>query len=341
MFDIVISGTGSCIPPHVITNEDLLRAMGDKDKKWSEGLGITERHSTAPLDFGTGRIQSPDFDELEMARQAAMKALTDANLIPNDISLLIYATCTQREDRLHFSQTAIALQHALGLPIDMLVLEFDTGCSGAVHAIVTAFEILQGGKRKNALIVASNDPFQFFDVNLYAKAGNSRSGFIFGSGAGAVVLSKKKHEKNFFDRGIIATYCGSSAESSIMKYGVVNDSPKPVYVIKSRDVLRFFPPYMHRSIEKLKEERTFLFEDIARFYIHQPDKNLFMRFLKDEEIPQEKTSIRVHKYGNLSAATLLVLLDEDRKAGLIHENDLCLFVAMGAGMQFGAFLVRL
>ena len=338
---IEITGTGSFLPSHVVTNEDLVRAIGKKTPHWIECLlCIEERRFSSPIDFDKGQLENPDVDEIKIAWKAAEEAMNEARLAPSDIDFLWYVTCTQREEHLHFSRAAIELHGALGLSEDTPALEIDSGCGGFMQAVGAGIEILKGSDRSHMLIVASNAPSRFFDVEPYIQADTWLSGYIFGDGAGALVLSKKNCEKQLIKRGVIASYYAASPLAELMYYHRKNGTKGPVYEIDAQDVKNLFPIYVERSIKALIDMHPFSLDDIDRFYFHQANKRVLENFLDGLGISLSKTAMHVERYGNLSAASTPVLFDEDRKEGLIREGDLCLFCAVGAGMHCGAFLVR-
>lgn len=336
---IGIAGTGSFMPETVITNDDLARLVRKKDGKWpEERLGIKERRFMTRLD-SHGHPTQP-VEELDMSERAAREAIASAGLRPEDVNGLWLVSCTQPEGRRHFSQSAFELHRRLQLPAEAVALEMDAGCGGAVQAIGLGADMLRGNGRDNLLIVASSAPSAYYgNWESYVASDTWLSMFIFGDGAGAVLL--RKSEGILSDSEIIASYQGVDPSMPLMEFAPRGNDPRPLYIIDGRGVAVGFKTYAMRALDGLKAKYRFDYEDVQRFYFHQVNGRVLERFVKDAGIPEERVAMHVNRYGNIAAAATLVLLDEDRKAGNVNEGDLVVFCAVGAGAQYGAALVRL
>lgn len=340
---IRIAGTGSLVPDGVIPNNVIasLVTRHDKDKgaDWAfEKLGIRERRFMTALDAQTGRPVAST-DEINIAEAAAREAIDDAGLSPRKIDGLWYVTCTQPRERQHFSLMAHELHRRLGLPSHATSLEMDAGCGGALHAIAHARHMLLGSGADTMLVVASNGPSKFYaDWEAYVASGAWLSMYIFGDGAGAVVL-RVTHQDN--GPGIIGAYTAVDPAEPLMEFRLAPGAELPVYYIDGRAVAATFGIYARRALTELQRLYRFDFADIARFYFHQVNGRILQRFVDEMGIPSAKVATHVERYGNMAAAATLVLLDEDRRAGVVREGDLCVFCTVGAGAQYGAMLVRL
>lgn len=340
---ILIAGSGSAVPEHVIANETLSRLVTrdhpGKNGAWAfEKLGILERRFLSPLDPETGRPQAVA-EELDLAQAAGERAVASAGLAPSDIDCLFVVSCTQNERQRHFSKLALTLHRRLGLRPRTLAYEMDAGCGGALHLMELARAWLLGSEHTTALIVASNCPSQYYaNWDAYTRGGAWLSMYIFGDGAGALLLRKAQAPER---SGILAAYSGVDPGQPLMSYGSVAPDPTPVYLINGRAVAASFGTYAASALEGLREKHPFELRDIRRFYFHQVNGRVLRAFTDRMGIPQEHVATHVERYGNLAAAATLVLLDEDRKAGLVAPGDLCVLCAVGAGAQYGALLVRL
>lgn len=337
MQQVSIVGTGSFIPPHVHNNEHMARVVGEKDAAWvTDLLGIETRHFMTPISSQTGQPEL-EVDELDMAVVAAKQAMASAGIKPEDVGYLWYITCTQPDGRRHFSRMAMELHERLGLRPEALPFEMDAGCGGSLHALDVAKRLLAGSDNKVALVVSSNCPSQFMDREDYRKTGAWLSMFIFGDGAGAMVLRKSEEGQG----GIIASYLAVDSSSPLMRFESRIPGVDPVYEIDAKQVAKAFGRYAWQAIEALMNAHPFSLADIKRFYFHQVNPKVLRRFLNQRNIPLERTPIHADRYGNTAAAATFILLDEDRKKGLVKEGDLVLFCTIGAGAQYGAMLVRL
>ena len=279
-------------------------------------------------------------DELDMAETAARNALADAELSCQEVDAVWYASCTQQgHARHHFSRSAFDLHKRMGLRADAIPLEMDAGCGGAVHAIVMGAKLLAGSDIDTMLIVASNAPSRYYgDWESYVAADVWLSMYIFGDGAGAVLLRRSEHIQS--GSRLLASYLGVDPNQPLMYYEPRGNSPEPLCVIDARSVAASFGIYAKRALDGLRRAHAFDFKDIARLYFHQVNGKVLMSFVEKMGLPAERVAMHVERYGNIAAAATLALLDEDRKAGIVREGDLIVFCTVGAGAQFGAALVQ-
>jgi 3-oxoacyl-[acyl-carrier-protein] synthase III len=163
--------------------------------------------------------------------------------------------------------------------------------------------------------------------------------YIFGDGAGALVL----HRSDQLQSGshIIASYLGVDPSQPLMYYEPRGDPGEPLYVIDARSVATSFGVYAKQALDGLQKAYPFDFRSVARFYFHQVNGNVLMKFVDKIGLPRERVATHVERYGNIAAAATLALVDEDRRSGTVRNGDLVVFCTVGAGAQFGAALVRL
>lgn len=341
---IGIAGTGSRMPETVITN-DGLAGLINKDGKgadWAfEKLGITERRFMTRLDPTTG-FPDAEADELDMAEQAARNALSSAGMRPEDVDGIWYISCTQRgHERHHFSKSVFELHRRLGLQSSAVPLEMDAGCGGAVHAMAGGARMLAGDGMESMLVVASNAPSRYY-ANWPGYVANDvwLSMYIFGDGAGAAVLRRTENIRS--GSAILASYLGVDPSQPLMYYETRGNRPEPLYVIDAKSVAASFGIYARRALQELQARTEIdLKRQVRRYYFHQVNGQVLMKFVEKMDLPQDKIAVHVDRYGNIASAATLVLLDEDRLHGRVADEDLCVFCTVGAGAQFGAMLVRL
>jgi 3-oxoacyl-[acyl-carrier-protein] synthase III len=257
---------------------------------------------------------------------------------PDRVGGLWFVSCTQSDRYRHFSRACLELHALLGLPANAFALEMDAGCGGGVHALAHASYLIGGGAADNVLIVASNLPSPYHKHwEAYAQSGAWLSLYIFGDGAGAIVLGPSPSE----DRGILATYTAVDPSVPLMSFSRPEGQTETLYRIDGRAVALGFRLYARRAISELQRKFAFSLEQVTRFYFHQVNAKVLRDFLAELEIPVGRAAIHVDRYGNLAAASLFVLLDEDIRSGVIRPGDLCLLCAVGAGAQYGAILLRI
>ncbi len=331
------------MPAPVIPNDTIAslvtRHEPEKGADWAfEKLGVRERRFMVALDGSTGHPLAPA-DEIDMAEEAARQAIGNASLKPRAVEGLWYVSCTQSQEHQHFSMMAHELHRRLGLPKHALALEMDAGCGGALQAMVHSRHMLLGSRMENMLVVASNSPSKFYtNWEAYMGSGAWLSMYIFGDGAGAALLQTARRGNG---AGIIETYTAVDPTQPLMEFRPVSGAENPVYYIDGRGVAASFGIYARRALTELQKRHVFDLADVARFYFHQVNGRVLQRFIEEVGIPPEKVATHVERYGNIAAAATLVLLDEDRRAGLANKGDLCVFCTVGAGAQYGAMLVRL
>lgn len=340
MFTTKIIGTGSYLPEHEIDNDTITRIVGEKDSDWLvRRTGVETRRFASPIDPETGKVFEK-VDELDMAEAAARAALENANIDPDEIRGIWYVTCTAPPNQIRFSQMAIRLKGRLGLNEDCYACQIDSGCGGIMIATSMAHDMILGDTKETVLIVASNATSPWLDVALYKRTGAWLSPYLFGDGAGAMVLQKTP--KN--GKGIQGTYYSADASHPLMYFRDTAALPfefgSPVFDIDVHAVRDAYASFMGKAIEKLATKCPFVLGEVDRFYFHQANRRLIEHFATELGAPLDRVAINVHRYGNLSAASTLVLLDEDRRSGSIREGQTALFCAVGAGIHYGAFLVR-
>lgn len=332
------------MPEIVITNEDiaaLIRVDG-KGANWAfEKLGIRERRFMTRLDLETG-YPVAEADELDMAESAARKALANAGLAPESVDGIWYVSCTQRgHERHHFSASAFELHRRLGLPTTAIPLEMDAGCGGVVHAMVNGARMLAGSSMDNMLIVAANAPSLYHRDRVGYVANNVwLSMYIFGDGARVIVLRRSENIPS--GSKVLGSYLGVDPSQPLMYYETRGSYPEPLYIIDGRSVAASFGVYAKRALNGLQAQTQIdLKTEVRRYYFHQVNGQVLAKFVEKAGLPKEKVAVHVDRYSNIAAAATLVLLDEDRLQGHIHNGDLCVFCTVGAGAQYGALLVRL
>lgn len=323
----VILGTGSYTPQRVLTNDDLSKMIETSDEWIVTRSGIRERH-----------IAAPDESTSDMAVQAARAAMADAGVQPAEIDLLIVATITPD---LPLPAVACSIQHKLGLPTHAACFDLNAACSGFVYGLDTACAMLASGRYKKALLIGAEKLSSIVDWNERTTC------VLFGDGAGAVVLGVSDEE----NKGLIGTKLGAYGDSvdllCIPKGG--SNCPATAESIaagdhfmkmKGKEVFKLAVRAMDEAARDILEQHSLHADQIGLVIPHQANLRIIEAIAKYLELPMDRFYVNVDRYGNTSAASVPLALDEARKSGRIKPGDITLLVAFGAGLTYGSALIR-
>ncbi len=352
-------GAGAYLPPRVVNNERLVKAIPG----WSAGrieqrTGIVERRYLWDFDAELGEAIAPDglapeqlHGNTDMVEAALRRALDSAELAPRELDGVYVVTSTP--DEINFCRDAIEVHRRIGMRPDAFALLVDSGCGGAVFMIDMARKLILSGQARTIAIVASTlaSPFLHRETFTSPMPGNPKinaflSFYMFGDGAGAIILRGDEGSKLGIQASTSAT---DHPELVIHRAGGAQLPPSRAtradhaWYVDGPTVARAYPEYMGRAVGALlnghKEE---LLPQITRFYLHQANKFVLLKFVAEAGLPPEKVPLNIHRYGNTSAASTLILFAEDLAQGNVRlgSGDLVLFAAVGAGVHYGGQLVR-
>ncbi len=326
VYSTVITGTGSAVPEHILTNEDLEKILDTSDQWITERTGMKER-----------RIAKPEEAASDFAFCAAQNALADANVKPEEIDLIIVATVT---GDMPFPSTACILQHRLGAT-KAAAMDLSAGCSGFIYALVTAHQFISTGTYKTILVVGVEVLSKITDWTDRSTA------VLLADGAGAAVLRATPDP----DRGIIATYLaadGSHGKDLYMPAGgsaipaSIESVQKRLHYLKMNGsaIFKVAVRSMSDVVKRLMERARIATEDIALIIPHQANLRIIEAMAKMLNFPMSRIFVNIQKYANTSSASTIIALDEARRSGRIRVNDLVIMVAFGAGLTWGGVLLR-
>lgn len=364
MNTVRVIGAGAFVPSRAISNERLAAAFpGWSAERILEKTGIRERRYLWDIDERGRAIAPPEDDRpiypasnTDMSEVALRRALAQSGVDARELDALFLVTCSP--DELNFNHDAMVLHKRLGCRADTFALVIDDGCGGTPYILDMAYKMMQGGRFKTVAVVASSLLSPQLHPDIYTdevtpapgrKALNAYlSAYVFGDGAGAVVLRADGRE----GEGILASMSGNAhAELVIRRGGGMMRLPyqgrtRPAdlaFVVDGLKVAQSYSPYMRQCIEAVLSVRPELRSEVKRYYFHQPNKRLMEHFIAKEGLPRERVALNVDRYGNTSAAGKLILLAEDLEAGRVRlgSGDLVLVAAVGANVHFGAQLIRL
>jgi len=321
-----VIGVGSYVPERVLTNA-ALEAMVDTSDEWiTTRTGMKERRIAHENEFTS-----------DMGYEAAVRALKDANISANDVDFILVATLTP--DYV-FPSTACLLQHRLGAE-KAAALDIQAACTGYIYALSLAKGMIVSGLYKNILIVAAEK------LSSIVNYKDRNTCVLFGDGAAACVVSADKTEKSLLIRETCLGADGSLADLLILPAG---GARSPASIDTVREELHFlkmegkevFKHAVRRmeaaSLECMK--RIGLSEQDIRWLVpHQANIRIIEAIAKRFDLPIEKVYVTIHKYGNTSASSLGIALDELLREKSVDKGDNLLLAAFGAGLTWGAALL--
>jgi len=307
----VIIGTGAYTPARVMTNAELALTVDTTDEWIVTRSGIRERHIAAPHELTS-----------DMAVEAGRSALADAHLTAADIDLLIVATVTPD---MPMPAAACVVQHKLGLPTTAACFDVNAACTGFIYALDTACAMVGSGRYRHALVIGAEKMSSIVDWK------DRTTCVLFGDGAGAVVIRGSDQPKV----GLLGTRLGTHG-TGVQALCI----PDQFITMQGREVYKSAIRVMDEAARDILEQQGVAAHQIALVVPHQANLRIIEAVAQYLKLPLERFFINVDKYGNTSAASIPIALDEARRAGRIKPGDLNLLVAFGAGLTYGSALIR-
>ena len=322
-----IAGTGMFLPNKVLTNADLEKTLDTSDEWIRSRTGIHER-----------RIAGDGESSSTLAIQAGKMALDSAKILPNELDLVI--VCTSTPDIL-FPATACFVQDGLGA-INAAAYDISAVCSGFVFGLSIAEQYIKSGRYRHVLIIGSETNSRIVDWSDRSTC------ILFGDGAGAIVLKKNKMSE---PEGVLSTHIHSDGGKSgliIVPGGIGKKTISQEAIDKKEYFIHMsgnatFKVAVKRMVEVSREALDFnelSVEDVSLVLPHQANRRIIDAVTEKLGIPSEKIFINIEKYGNTSSASIPIAMHEAREAGLIKPGCLTLLVVVGAGLTWGAALIR-
>lgn len=316
---IAILGTGSHAPARVLTNDELSRQVETSDEWIVTRTGIRER-----------RIAGPGEPTSLLAAAAARAALADAGLQPADIDLLIVATCTAD---MPMPSAACLVQTALGIGERAACVDLNAACTGFVYALDHAWALLSTGRYRHALVIGAEKISSLLDWS------DRTTCVLFGDGAGAVVLGPARRDGSGMVDVRLGAIPGTADLLAVPGGSPADDTPRRV-VMKGKEVFKFAVRGMEEVTRDLLARNHLSASDLTLVVPHQANLRIIHSLAQYLELPYERILVNVDRFGNTSAASIPIALDEARRSGRLKSGDLVLFVAFGAGLTYGGALVR-
>lgn len=322
----VITGIGHAVPPKIVTNDDIAKLVDTNDEWIVQRTGIKER-----------RVCAEDETTSQLATQAGREAMVSAGVGPEDIDLLIVGTVTG--DML-FPATSCLVQDALGLP-HAGALDVGAACAGFIYSLSLGGAMVEAGRSKRALVIGVDTLSKVVDWTDRSTC------VLFGDGAGAVVVEPQSGT----DRGLIDTVLladGSGAKHINIEVGgtlhpacnPASANFRPTVFMAGAEVYRFAVTAMGDACLKLLDRVGLKSSDIDLFVPHQANLRIIKSAAERLDLPDEKVFINVHKYGNTSGGSIPLALYEAVHEGRLKPGMLVMTVGFGAGLVWGANLIR-
>ena len=330
----VIRGTGRFLPPRVVSNEDMTQWMDTTDEWIRQRTGIEQRH-WVPEEGGVGSS--------DLGLKASQIAMQRAGWKPEDLDLIIFATLSPD---IFFPGPGCLMQHKLGLDATP-ALDIRQQCTGFLYGITTADAYIRSHLANKILLVGAEVHSTGLDISTRGRD----VAVIFGDGAGAVCLEGVESDEPI---GVLASALhanGKFAESLSVELGASRNNPR---ISKEQiDEGRHFPKMDGKTIFKLAVQKLpevvgetleiagLSIEDIDLFIPHQANLRINQFFQQSMKLPEDKVFHNIQRYGNTTAASIPIALDEALEMGVIGDGSTVLFLGLGAGVTWGAVISKL
>ena len=321
----IIRGIGSYVPSRKVDNHELSKKVDTSDEWITSRTGIKER-----------RFAEEDENTSDLALHASQRAIEMAGVSLHEIDLVLVATITPD---MAFPSTACLLQHKLGLS-KVACFDLEAACSGFLYALDVADGMLSSGRYHCALVVGAEKLSSIMDWE------DRTTCVLFGDGAGATSLTRKGEGSS-----LLGFQCGADGSNPSLLHQPAGGSALPASIntiedrghflkMNGREIFKSAVRVMERASRELLSRHGFDKNEVDHVIPHQANARIVESLSQRLEIPLEKFYCNLQKYGNTSAASIPLALDEAYKASKFKKGDLGLLVAFGAGLTWSAALVR-
>lgn len=324
---VIIRGTGSYTPEKALTNNDLAKIVDTSDEWIFSRTGISER-----------RIASETETASFMGAEASRRAIEDAGLSVADIDVVVVATITPD---MPFPSTACLVQTQLGIQ-NAICFDVEAACSGFLYVLEVASGLLRTGRYRNALVIGTEKLSSILDWE------DRTTCVLFGDGAGATVLSlgEPGETRSLIDFRLGADGAkgnvlhmpggGSSVPASIQSL----DQRQHYLKMSGKEVFKLAVKVMGQAAVEILEQNNLTPDQLGCVIPHQANVRIIESISSRLRIPIERFFLNLDKYGNTSAASIPIALDEAAREGRLKSGDIVLLIAFGAGLTWGSTLLR-
>src|SRR6266404_4688853 len=322
---VSIIGTGSYTPEKILTNEDLSRMVDTSDEWITTRTGIKER-----------RVAAKDETTSDMAAKAALKAIEQAKISPEEIDLLLVATATPD---MIFPATAFFVQKKIGAK-NAACLDVSAACAGFLFGVEIAQQFITSGTYDTVLVIGAEK------LTSITNWTDRNTCILFGDGAGAAIL---RHRGSA--HGVISTHIGSDGQFTDILFMPGGGSRCPItrdnvdlnlntIHMLGKEVYKQAVTAMVAASKKVLADAGLTADDIACVIPHQANLRIIAAIAVRLKIPLDRFYVNLDKYGNTSAAAVAIALDEANRTGRIKHGDYVLMVVFGGGLTWASTIIE-
>lgn len=315
-----IIGTGSAVPKQIVTNEDLSKIVETSDEWICSRSGIKER-----------RIAKEE-TTTSLAILAAKNALENSKIAPEEIEVILVATCTPDY---FFPNTACQVQEAIGAK-NAVAFDLSAACSGFLFALSTIQAYIKSGIYQKALIIGAETMSKMIDWS------DRSSCVLFGDGAGAAVVCAEEtgvielvQKSDGSGKGVLS--CKARETRNLLKSEAES---KDYLYMEGQPVFKFAVKTVPECIEEVLKKAEVKKGEIRYYVLHQANSRIIQSVAKRLKEPEEKFPMNLSLHGNTSAASIPILLDEMNRKGMLEKGDKIVLSGFGAGLTWGAVLLE-
>ncbi len=304
-----ILGIGSYVPEKILSNSDLEQMMDTSDEWIVSRTGIKER-----------RIASDEQDTSDLAYEAAVEALKDANVLAEELDLILVATVTPDKS---FPSVACIIQERLGAK-NAAAMDISAACAGFIYGVVTATQFVNTGTYKRILVIGAEK------LTKIVNWEDRNTAVLFGDGAGAAIIGPVSE-----GRGILSYELGADGTGGKHLYKGGDH-----LIMNGREVFKFAVRQMGDSCENVLKLAGLTKEEVDFLIPHQANTRIMDAARERLQLPKEKMSVIIDRHGNTSSSSIPIALVEEYKKGNVKEDDVLVLVGFGGGLTWGAITLR-
>jgi len=323
---VSFKGSGSYVPDQILTNQKISQKVDTSDEWIKSRTGISER-----------RISSLRDDVTDMGYKAALAAIEMAKWDLQTVDLIVLATSTPND----LFGSAPSIQAKLGAS-NAVAFDLTAACSGFLFALISASQFLKGGSFKRAIVIGADQLSSFVDWN------DRRSCILFGDGAGALAIEATNEFDNFIgfdmrtdgERGSFLNLPSKNNKDSIIDNIDFSSGGFSSIQMNGQEVYKFAVREVPIILKKLFKKTNYSSGKVDWLVLHQANQRILDSVGDRLKIPREKILSNLENYGNTSAATIPLMMDEAIRKNRIKKNDIIATSGFGAGLSWGAALVK-
>ena len=323
---VSFKGSGSYVPDQILTNQEISQKVDTSDEWIKSRTGISER-----------RISGFGDDVTEMGYKAALNAIEKANWDIKTIDLIVLATSTPHD----LFGSAPSIQAKLGAS-NAVAFDLTAACSGFLFSLITASQFLKGGIFKRAVVIGADQLSSFVDWD------DRRSCILFGDGAGALAIEATNEFDNFIgfdmktdgERGCFLNLPSKNSKDLIIENIDFIRGGFSQIQMNGQEVYKFAVREVPIILKKLFRKTNYSSDQVDWLVLHQANQRILDSVGDRLKIPKERILSNLEKYGNTSAATIPLVIDEAIRKNRIKQNDIIATSGFGAGLSWGAALIK-